>query len=145
MPKLYVAARVLLLLFTCLTAPLAAYSAPGMSTPPSPQYKAALTRWRAADGDFAEWHLNGVALDAGGSLRLDPEAATPSSDNNPNLADGLSYYNGGGFLVGGATSPLTVSRFRFSQAIPPWNATTPPGTWGEGQLRGRPGSTEEHT
>ncbi|MDQ3928938.1 MAG: peptidase C39 family protein [Chloroflexota bacterium] len=140
MPKLNVVARLLLLLSTCLTAPLAAYSAPGMTTPPSPQYKTALTLWRAAERGFAGWQLNGVALDAGGSLRLDPQAATWSSDSNLNLTNGLSYYNGGAFLVGEATSPVTPSTFRFSQAVPSWNASTPPGTWVEVQLRGRTGA-----
>ncbi|HYP40119.1 MAG TPA: peptidase C39 family protein [Chloroflexia bacterium] len=139
MSKLYVASRLLILLFICLT-PLAAYSAPDMSTPPATQYKTALTRWRAAERGFAGWQVSGVALNGDGSLRLDPQTATRSSDNYPGMAGGLSYYNGGAFLVGEATSPATLSTFRFSQAIASWNANTPPGTWVEVQLRGRTGA-----
>ncbi|HEX9990145.1 MAG TPA: peptidase C39 family protein [Chloroflexia bacterium] len=139
MPKPYVVARLLLVLFICHT-PLAAYSAPSMSTPPNAQYKTALTRWRAAEKGFAGWEVIGVAPDAGGSLRLDPQTATQSSDNYPGPANGLSYYNGGAFLVGEATGPVTLSTFRFSEAIASWNASTPPGTWIEIQLRGRTGA-----
>jgi peptidase C39-like protein len=139
MPKLYVVARLLIVLFISF-APLAAYGAPGMSTPPSAQYKTALTRWRAAEKGFAGWQVSGVAPDAGGSLQLDPQTSTRSSDNHPGMAGGLSYYNGGAFLVGEATSPIALSSFRFSEAIASWNAGTPPGTWVEVQLRGRTGA-----
>ena len=104
-------------------------------------------RWRASGAGFAEWELEGVRRGPDGGLTLDPQTAWPATDPYPPGGyRGASYYNGGAFLVGEATAPVTaVARrgpragFPAHQAIASWNAATPEGTWLEALLRARLG------
>jgi hypothetical protein len=107
-------------------------------------YQTGLVRWRGAGGGFRDWDLDGVGLTADGSLALAPERARQATDPYPPGAyRGADFYNGGSFLAGAATGPVTPAGFPFHQAIASWNATTPPGTWLECLLRVRrpPGGT----
>jgi hypothetical protein len=104
-------------------------------------YRTGFTRWRAADGDFSGWSLNGVRRNERGALELDPLTARPGSD--PYAAgtyEGGNYYNGGAFIVGEAISPEVSTPFPYWDAIASWNASTPAGSWLEIQLRARFGS-----
>lgn len=95
----------------------------------SPAFRTGFKVWRAAEDDFAGWTTDGVQL-FNGELRFDP--GTANSDVDPYPADGYyggNYYNGGGFLVGEAVSPVMTTEFAFAEAIASWNANTPPGTW----------------
>ena len=99
-------------------------------------YQTSLMRWRAAQGDFANWTRAGTALTAAGELRLDSATATPGTDPyGPGGYRGATFYNGAGFLVGQATSPLIATPEGFSEAIASWNARTPAGTWVETLIR----------
>ena len=103
-------------------------------------YQTALTRWRAADGGFASWERSGVLLSPDGSLQLDPDTAQAGTDPYPpGSYNGRNYYNGGAFIVGEATSPVTATSFAFKEAIGSWNAGTPAGTWVETLVRARLG------
>ncbi len=97
-------------------------------------YRATLVRWRAADGGFAGWELAGAARNAGGALVLDPATAQAGQDS-PGAFHSKNFYNGSGYSVGEATSPLTPAGFGFTRAVPSWNALTPPGTWIEVEAR----------
>jgi hypothetical protein len=99
------------------------------------EYRTGFIRWRAAEGGFAEWTLNGVKRNAG-ALELDSSTATPGTDPYAAGAyNGGNYYNGDMFLVGEATSPEIPAGFNYKEAIASWNATTPAGTWVEIQFR----------
>lgn len=114
------------------TAPAHAVSAP---------YQTGLTRWDAATSGFAGWTRAGVTLAADGSLQLDPPTASAATDPYPPGGyNGHNFYNGGSFLVGMATSPVVPTGFGVAEAIPSWNAATPPGTWIEAQARAQIGS-----
>ncbi len=91
-------------------------------------YRATLVRWRAADGGFGGWELGGTARSAAGALVLDPATAQAGEDT-PGAFHSRNFYNGAGYTVGEATSPLTTTGFGFTRAVPSWNAQTPPGTW----------------
>ena len=102
-------------------------------------YQTGFVRWRAADGGFAGWALSGVKFTAEGALEFNPVGAQTGSDpagayNNKN------YYNGGTYFVGEALSPEIPTDFNYTEAIPSWNASTPPGTWVEIQFRAAYGS-----
>jgi hypothetical protein len=104
-------------------------------------YQTAMTRWRAADGGFASWERSGVVLGPEGSLLLDPATAEPGTDPYPAGGyNGRNFYNGGAFVVGEATSPVTATSFAFREAIGSWNAATPEGTWVETLVRARVGA-----
>jgi hypothetical protein len=105
--------------------------AQGGSTP----YRAETTLWRAAGGQFAAWQRVGVTLASGGALQLDPQQARGEADRY-----GPGRHRRGNLYMGEATGPVVTTAFPFSEAIPSWNATTPPGTWIEVQLRARTGS-----
>jgi hypothetical protein len=99
-------------------------------------YTTGFARWRAADGAFANWQRDGVALGTNGTLTLDAQAAHPGVDPYaPGTYNGGNYYNGGSFYMGEAMSPPTTAPFAFTQAIASWNAATPAGTWIETQFR----------
>jgi hypothetical protein len=122
----------LLLVLLALTAePTLAKEAP---------YMTGLTRWRAADGDFAAWQFAGVTLDLQDALRLD--AATAQSEDDPYVAgsyNGHNFYNGASYKVGEAVSPIVLTPFAFTEAIASWNADTPTGTWVETLIRAQVG------
>ena len=105
--------------------------------PPTPSRFA---RWRAVDGGFADWELDGVRLAADGDLELDPASATGGNDPyGPGGYCGRDFYNGGSFLVGEALSPVALVPLTVTQAIASWNTDTPPGTWIETQVRAQLG------
>ena len=104
-------------------------------------YQTGFFRWRAAEGGFGGWALNGVKLNAG-ALEFDP--ATASVGTDPFVAgtyNGGNYYNGGSFFVGEATSPEVITNdFNYQEAIASWNASTPAGSWVEIQFRAQYGT-----
>jgi hypothetical protein len=137
MPHPRLIARLFALLFMSIT-PAAGAGATSVSGRVASPYLAQTTRWRAVEGQFASWQRNGVTLASNGALQLDLRTASSATDPyRPGAYNGHNFYNGGSFLVGEAISPMTASAFRFTQAIPSWNADTPPGTWVEVQLRAR--------
>ena len=104
-------------------------------------YKTGFVRWRAADGGFTGWTLNGVKHNAGGELEFD--AASASAGNDPFAAGGFNsgnYYNAGSFSVGEATSPEISTTFDYKEAIASWNASTPDGSWVEVQFHAQYGT-----
>src|SRR3712207_3438778 len=94
------------------------------------QYQVSTTRWRSAEGRLVNWQRTGVALTANGTLQLDPRTARTGTDQyGVGKYQGGNFYIGGSFLVGEALGPVVMTNFPFSEAIPSWNAVTPPGTW----------------
>ncbi len=112
--------------------------------------------------DFQDWTRNGVALHGIGSnvsLLLAPGTQTHCTDEV--IAEGVvqcdkqaglchghdphepgsyhrhNYYNGGDFYYGTLTSPVHLPKQPITTLIPSWNASTPPGTWLELQVRVR--------
>jgi hypothetical protein len=105
-----------------------------------PANQAGFVRWRANEDGFAAWERDGARVTANGALVLDRATAYPQRDPYaPGGFHGRYYYNGGGFLVGEALSPITPTDFAFTEAVVSWNADTPPGTWIEARLRARLG------
>jgi hypothetical protein len=93
-------------------------------------YRTGFQIWRAAEGGFASWQLNGVKLADNGELQFDPVNADGEQDPYP--AGGYyggNFYTGGSYRVGEATSPVMQTSFSFTEAIASWNASTPTGTW----------------
>lgn len=108
--------------------------------PTDSAYRTALTRWRAATGDFASWSGAGSVVNPGGELSLDGAAAVTEPDPHPAGGYlGRNFSNGGTYVVGEAVSPVTPTGVGFSEAIASWNAHTPPGTWIEAAVRARVG------
>ncbi len=104
-------------------------------------YQTGLAHWDAATHGFAGWSRTGVTLAADGTLQLDPQMATGATDPYaPGSYYGHNFYNGGSFVVGMATSPVITPGFGATEAIPSWNAATPPGTWLEAQVRAQVGN-----
>lgn len=104
-------------------------------------YQSGFVRWRAAEGDFADWTLNGVKVNGAGALEFDNSTASDGADPYP--PDGYyggNYYNGGSFRVGEAVSPEIDAGFDYTEAITSWNASTPPGSWVEVQFRAQYGA-----
>jgi hypothetical protein len=131
------ASRRFVLGFALLSTLFVLESAAAKSTP----YRTAFDSWRAADGGFAAWTLEGVSLTGTGELALDPTTAATESD--PYAAGGYNggnFYNAGSYLVGQATGPEVAADFAFTQAIASWNAETPSGTWVETLIRARIGT-----
>lgn len=103
-------------------------------------YQTGFIRWRAVEGGFGSWALNGVKLNAG-ALEFDPGAASPGTDPfTTGTYNGGNYYNGSSFFVGEATSPEVTTAFNYKEAIASWNASTPAGTWVEAQFRAQYGT-----
>jgi len=128
--------RTLVLISLLVLASVAAVSA-GAKSGGAP-YTTDHDLWRAADGGFASWSLDGVALASGGVLQLDLATADSESDPYPGGYQGHNYYNGGSYLVGEAVSP-EIAAAPFTEAIPSWNAVTPDGSWVETQIRAHVG------
>lgn len=100
------------------------------------------TRWTASRGDFTSWQLSGVSRAPDGSLELLPgQAWTGTDPYGPGGYYGGTFYNGGSFVQGEATSPIVTSAFAFRQAIPSWEALTPAGTWVETLMRAQVNGT----
>src|SRR4051812_37151244 len=90
----------------------------GSSSSTSSQYKVETTRWRAADGRFASWVLDGVGLSASGALQLDAAQAQAGSDPyRAGTYRGGNFYNGSSYFVGEATGPVVTTGFAFSEAV----------------------------
>lgn len=89
------------------------------TTTAAPVYSTEFVRWRAATGGFAGWTRDGVDLLADGTLL--PIEAGGAADGY----DGVIY------------SPVMPVAGEFTEAIPSWNAETPPGTSIEVFLRAR--------
>jgi uncharacterized protein YvpB len=105
------------------------------------RYQTGFIRWRAAEGEFAGWSLNGVKLNESRALECDPVTASAGSD--PYAAGTYNegnYYNGGSFFVGEAISPEISTPFPYKDAIASWNASTPTGSWVEIQFRAKYGA-----
>ncbi|HEY9527693.1 MAG TPA: hypothetical protein VIR02_11445, partial [Anaerolineales bacterium] len=103
-------------------------------------YQTGFIRWRAAQGGFSGWALNGVKLNTG-ALEFDPATASAGVDPyGPGTYNGGNYYNGGSFFVGEATSPEISTAFSYKEAIASWNASTPAGSWVEIQFRAQYGT-----
>lgn len=99
-------------------------------------YQTGFVRWRADDNGFAGWSLSGVKLNTNGEIEFLESTATSETDPyEKGTYNGRNYYNGDSFFVGEAISPVFTSAFDYKQAIPSWNAATPPGTWIEIQIR----------
>jgi hypothetical protein len=99
-------------------------------------YLTGFDEWLAAEGDFADWDKSGTRVNAHGELVLNPRTAVLETD--PYAAGtyfGGSFYTGGTFWVGEATSPATPTEFDLDELIPSWNAVTPTGTWVEMLVR----------
>jgi hypothetical protein len=117
----------------------------GAAMPPasavSTPYQTGLAHWDAAGNGFSGWTRSGVTVAGDGTLRLDGGTAAAATDPYPPGGyNGHNFYNGGSFFVGSATSPVIATGFGVTQAIPSWNAVTPPGTWTEAQVRAQIGS-----
>lgn len=131
-PRLLINVALVMVLGLAATGPVQAVSAP---------YQTGLVRWDAATSGFAGWTLSGVTVAGDGTLQLDTQTAPTATDPYPPGGYyGHNFYNGGSFLVGMATSPVVPTGFGVTQAIPSWNAATPPGTWIEAQGRAQIGS-----
>ena len=135
------ALRVLVLVLLVFSVPSAAVAG---SDPPvtagQKGYQTNLLRWQGAEGDFSDWTRSGTVIGAEGEIRLDPGSASPGTDPfGPGGYLGGTFYNGGSFLVGQATSPVVDTPGGFQEAIASWNARTPAGTWIETLIRARVG------
>ena len=64
-------------------------------------YRTDLLRWRAAEGQFESWLLEGVELASDGSIRIDVSGARRGTDPYPPGGyHGHNFYNGGSYLFG---------------------------------------------
>ncbi len=99
-------------------------------------YQTGFNLWRAAEGGFTGWDTTGGIQLVNGELQLDfASAGTEVDPYAPGDYYGGNFYNGGDFWVGEATSPEMPADFAFTEAIASWNASTPPGSWVETQMR----------
>ena len=90
--------------------------------------------WRA-DGGFDGWERGaGTTRTGDGRLALDPATAQAVTDT-AGAYHGRHYYNGGAYVFGEVTSPLTPAGFGITRAVPSWDADTPPGSWVEMSVR----------
>lgn len=100
-----------------------------------PGYRTSQFFWRATDGALDGWERGpGTTRTDDGRLALDPSGAQPASDA-AGAYHGRNFYNGGPYVVGEVTSPMTPAGFGITRAVPSWNAHTPPGSWVEVQVR----------
>lgn len=92
--------------------------------PPGPLYRAT-----AASGELAAFALDQVVAGADGALTLAPGSGHSASDPQPTGYQGGSFYNGGSYRYGIATSPAFSPPEAFDSVTPSFEALTPPGTW----------------
>jgi hypothetical protein len=98
-------------------------------------YRTSQFFWRAADGALDGWERGaGTTRTDDGRLALDPATAQAASDAT-GAYHGKHFYNGGSYVFGDVTSPMTAAAFAITRAVPSWNADTPPGSWIEVHLR----------
>ncbi|RYZ46961.1 MAG: peptidase C39 family protein, partial [Myxococcaceae bacterium] len=109
-------------------------SSPSSPSPDAPTTEAGsparLWQRGAATGDLARFTRDGTRVAADGALELDT-TAKQGSDPFPagGWLDGGSYYNGGTFRFGTATSEVQTVPGGFDSVVPSFDAQTPPGTW----------------
>jgi Peptidase_C39 like family len=116
---------------TCTALPLA-----GAAGGADSGYRTSQFLWRAGGG-FDGWDRGAGALrTADGRLALDPASAQAATDA-AGAYHGKNFYNGGPFVFGEVTSPMTPAGFGVTRAVPSWDADTPPGSWIEVSLRAR--------
>ena len=110
-----------------------ASSSPSPSTD-APQMEAGsparLWQRGAATGDLARFSRDGTRVAADGALELDT-TAKEGTDPYPagGWLDGGTFYNGGAFRFGTATSEVQSVPGGFDSVVPSFDAQTPPGTW----------------
>lgn len=120
----------------CAALPLSGGSAGVPAGAADAGYLTSQFRWRA-EGGFDVWDAGpGTTRTAAGRLALDPTTAQPATDT-AGAYHGRSFYNGGPYVFGEVTSPVTPAGFGVTRAIPSWDADTPPGSWIEVSLRAR--------
>ncbi|HEV7536784.1 MAG TPA: C39 family peptidase [Acidimicrobiia bacterium] len=113
----------------CAALPLA-----GAAGGAEPGYRTSQFLWRA-DGGFDGWDRGpGATRTADGRLALDP-ASAPGAADAAGAYHGRNFYNGGAYVFGEATSPMTPVGFGATRAVPSWAADTPPGSWIEVSVR----------
>ncbi len=118
----------------CATLPVPGAAGPAAAADQG--YLVSQFRWRA-QGGFEVWETGaGTTRLADGRLALDPSSAQTATDA-AGAYHGKSFYNGGPYVFGEVTSPLTPPGFGLTQAVPSWDADTPPGSWIEVSLRAR--------
>src|SRR5687768_2127525 len=128
--KLLTFARIALII-TLMLSTVSSVSAKGGG-----EFRTGFIRWRAAEGSFSGWALDGVTINESGALQFDSVTAMAGSDHYEEGAyNGGNYYTAGSFRVGEATSPEIPTGFNYKEAIASWNAITPPGSWIEVQFR----------
>jgi Peptidase_C39 like family len=116
-----------------IVAALAALVLPGAGAADS-GYGTSQFFWRAGTG-FDGWERGpGTTRTADGRLTLDPATAQAATDA-AGAYQGRHYYNGGAYIFGEVTGPLTPAGFGITRAVPSWNADTPPGSWIEVSVR----------
>ena len=128
--------RTLVLISLLVLASVAAVSA-GAKSGGAP-YTTDHDLWRAADGGFASWSLDGVALASGGVLRSTSQPPIRNPTRIPAAIRGTTTTTAASYLVGEAVSP-EIAAAPFTEAIPSWNAVTPDGSWVETQIRAHVG------
>ena len=115
--------------FACAALPLS-----GAAGGAEPGYRTSQFLWRA-DGGLDGWERGpGTTRTADGRLALDPASAQAATDA-AGAYHGKNFYNGGPYVFGEVTSPLTPAGFGITRAVPSWDADTPPGSWVEVSLR----------
>jgi len=129
MSKKSFAIRLLIILIILMTS-ISSVSAKKETT----GYETGFQLWRAADGGFADWDLDGLVLNGNGELELTAGARYEADDIAAGSYYGINYYNGGHYYFGSAVSQSVPAGFNFTDAIASWNAVTPAGTWIEVQL-----------
>jgi hypothetical protein len=99
-----------------------------------PGYLTSQFRWQATGG-LEVWEQGaGTTRTADGRLALDPSTAAAATDT-AGAYGGRNFYNGGAYVFGEVTSPMTAAGFGITRAVPSWNADTPSGSWVEVSLR----------
>ena len=117
-----------------VVAALAGLSIPGADAA-DPGYRTSQFFWRAASAALDVWERGpGSARTEDGRLALDPATAQQATDA-AGAYHGKHFYNGGPYLFGEVTSPLTAAEFAITRAVPSWDVETPPGSWVEVFLR----------
>jgi hypothetical protein len=101
-----------------------------------PGYRTSQFLWRT-DGGFDGWERGpGTTRTADGRLALEPSSAQAATDA-AGAYHGRNFYNGGPYVFGEVTGPMTPAGFGITRAVPSWDADTPAGSWIEVSLRAR--------